>query len=124
MALPGFSAQHALSRMLGAYGARPRDRIEPGIVPQLPIGPIGSGNGNCCCVVWNWGGILVSSSGGGDIVPAWSLAAFTPAGPPVYIGPLRIQCTECPSGDDECTCDCTAEGKPCATMGNTQVCEP
>ena len=113
MPIPGFTADHATLAGRGNYCAAFLPSATGGVIPQLPIGPIGNGLGNCCCVDWiGFGGINVS------------MASVAPAGGPVIIGPFRVQCTECPQGDDDCQCSCSEGGVPCAQRGNTTVCEP
>ena len=122
MPLPGFTAGLTAGAGAGRYRGSFFTRAPGGVVPQLPIGPIGGGQGNCCCVEFNWGwfggGVavaLASSSVRGRVVTA---------GRGVNIGPVRVQCTECPQGDDECQCSCMAGGVPCAQRGSVTVCEP
>lgn len=116
MPLPGFTADRAPGAGKGTYRAAFLPSATGGVVPQLPIGPVGGGGGSCCCVDFNWGWF-----GGGITV---SMASVVPAGPPVNIGPFRVQCTDCPSGDDDCQCSCMSGGVPCAQRGNVTVCEP
>ncbi len=128
MSLPGFTADAALGIARGTYRASHSAIPQAGVVPQLPIGPIGGGLGNCCCIDFNFGwfgsGITVSAMAARGDLPPWASAGVTTAGRAVNIGPFRIQCTECPQGDDDCQCSCGAGGTPCAQRGNVTVCEP
>lgn len=121
MSLPGFTAGYAAGAGAGAYRGASFGTAPGGVIPQLPIGPIGGGQGNCCCVDFNWGwfggGVAVSMASASPVRVA-------PAGRAVNIGPVRVQCTECPQGGDDCQCSCMAGGVPCAQRGNVTVCEP
>lgn len=118
MPLPGFTADCVTGAGLGGYRAAYLPSAVGGVVPQLPIGPVGGGLGNCCCVDW------IGFAGGITVSIANDPTRFVPAGGPVIIGPFRVQCTECPQGDDDCQCSCSEGGVPCAQRGNITVCEP
>lgn len=123
MPLPGFTADRVTGAGQGSYRAAFLPSVTGGVIPQLPIGPVGGGLGNCCCLEWIGfaGGITVSMANNpARFVPAH----LVPAGGPVIIGPIRVQCTECPQGDDDCQCSCMAGGVPCAQRGSVTVCEP
>lgn len=132
MSLPGFTADAALGAACGAYRAVHSPVSHAGVVPQLPIGPFGPGRGYCCCVDFNWGwfgGVtvaLMATTRGG--LPPWAPAGVITAGPPVNIGPFRVQCIHCPEGytgsTSDCQCSCGDDDTPCAQRDNVTVCDP
>lgn len=126
MPLPGFTANYAAGAGAGAYRGASLTPASGGVVPQLPIGPVGDGLGTCCCVDFVGWNIAVSSTPARGGLPPWAPAGVTTAGPPFHIGGFRIQCTECPEGygsGSDCQCSCGDDGTPCAQRDNTTVCE-
>ena len=128
MSLPGFTADSALGAKFGSYRAWHSNASSWSVIPQLPIGPIGNGLGTCCCVDFIGGWVNAVARDNRRIgQSSWAPNVVTIAGPPFIWGPFRIQCTDCPEGYEgstsDCTCDCQADGTPCATRDNVQVCE-
>jgi hypothetical protein len=125
--LPGFTAELALGAKNGSYRTLHSSAPSGTVTPQLPIGPIGNGLGTCCCVDYIGGWVNAVAQDDRRIKQASWTPDVTMAGLPIIWGGFRIQCTNCPEGYEgstsDCTCDCQADGTPCATRDNVQVCE-